>query len=472
MIDTDICVIGAGSGGLSVAAGASQMGARVVLLEGGEMGGDCLNYGCVPSKALIAASHAAQAIRDAGRFGVTPGAPDIDMSGVRDHVKGVIAAIAPHDSQERFEGLGVDVIRDYGSFSGPRTVVAGDTEIRAKRFVIATGSSPLVPPIEGIADTPYLTNETVFDIAEAVVHLLVIGGGPIGMEIAQAHARLGARVTVLEGLRALGPDDPELSEIVKRQVAADGVDIREGATVRSVSGAEGSVSATVEIDGREEKFSGTHLLLAVGRKPNLDRLNLDAAGIETGRGGIVVDARLRTANRRVFAIGDAAQGYKFTHIAGYHAGIVIRNALFRLPAKVDYRAVPWVTYTSPELAQVGLKEDQAREKYGDAIRVLRAEFADNDRARADGETTGLLKVVTRKNGVVVGASMVGEHAGELIQSWCLPISKRLKIKDVAGLILPYPTLGEINKRAAGAFYTPSLYSDRTRKIVRFLLSLG
>ncbi len=228
----------------------------------------------------------------------------------------------------------------------------------------------------------------------------------------------------------------------------------------------------MEIDGREEKFSGTHLLLAVGRKPNLDRLNLDAAGIETGRGGIVVDARLRTANRRVFAIGDAAQGYKFTHIAGYHAGIVIRNALFRLPAKVDYRAVPWVTYTSPELAQVGLKEDQAREKYGDAIRVLRAEFADNDRARADGETTGLLKVVTRKNGVVVGASMVGEHAGELIQCWCLPISKRLKIKDVAGLILPYPTLGEINKRAAGAFYTPSLYSDRTRKIVRFLLSLG
>ncbi len=208
MIDTDICVIGAGSGGLSVAAGASQMGARVVLLEGGEMGGDCLNYGCVPSKALIAASHAAQAIRDAGRFGVTPGAPDIDMSGVRDHVKGVIAAIAPHDSQERFEGLGVDVIRDYGSFSGPRTVVAGDTEIRAKRFVIATGSSPLVPPIEGFADTPYLTNETVFDIAEAVVHLLVIGGGPIGMEIAQAHARLGARVTVLEGLRALGPTIP------------------------------------------------------------------------------------------------------------------------------------------------------------------------------------------------------------------------------------------------------------------------
>ncbi len=471
-IETDICVIGAGSGGLSVAAGAVQMGARVVLLEGGEMGGDCLNYGCVPSKSLIASAHAAQAVRNARRFGINAGPPDVDMAAVRDHVRSVIDGIAPHDSQDRFEGLGVRVLREYGAFSGPRTVVAGGHEIRARRFVIATGSSPLVPPIDGLSGTPYFTNETVFDIAEPVGHLLVVGGGPIGMEIAQAHARLGAKVTVLEGLRALGPDDPELSAVVKRSVAEDGVDIREGTTVRSVSGAPGAIAATVEIDGQEEVFSGTHLLLAVGRKPNLERLNLDAAGIETGRGGIVVDARLRTSNKRVFAIGDAAQGYKFTHVAGYHAGIVIRNALFRLPAKVDYRAVPWVTYTSPELAQVGLKEDQAREKFGDGIRVLRAEFADNDRARADRETVGLLKVVTRKNGVVVGASMVGEKAGELIQSWCLPISKGMKIGDMAGLILPYPTLGEINKRAAGSYYTPSLFSERTRKIVRFLLSFG
>ncbi len=471
-IDTDICVIGGGSGGLSVAAGAAQMGARVVLLEGGEMGGDCLNYGCVPSKSLIAAAHAAHQVRSSARFGVDVAAPDIDMTAVRDHVRSVIASIAPHDSQERFEALGVRVIRAWGKFASPRTVVAGDAEIHARRFVIATGSSPLVPPIPGIDETPFLTNETVFDIAEPVGHLLVIGGGPIGMEIAQSHARLGATVTVLEGLRAMGADDPELSQIVRRQVAAEGVDIREGAMVKKLSGTRGAITVEAEIDGKNESFQGTHLLLAVGRSPNLEKLDLDAAGIEAGRGGIVVDARLRTSNRKVFAIGDAAQGYKFTHIAGYHAGIVIRNVLFRLPAKVDYRAVPWVTYTSPELAQVGLKEAEAHEKFGDGIRVLRAEFADNDRARAEGETVGLLKVITRKNGVVVGASMVGERAGDLIQSWCLPIARSMKIKEMAGLILPYPTLGEINKRAAGSFYTPSLFSARTRKIVRFLLSFG
>lgn len=471
-IDTDICVIGGGSGGLSVAAGAVQMGARVVLLEGGEMGGDCLNYGCVPSKALIAAAHAAHRVRSSHRFGIKTAALEIDMGAVRDHVQSVIAGIAPHDSQERFEELGVQVIREYGKFTGLRTVAAGNFEIHAKRYVIATGSSPLVPPIPGIAETPFLTNETVFGIAEPMDHLLVIGGGPIGMEIAQSHARLGARVTVLEGLSALGPDDPELSQIVKQHVAADGVEIREGAMVTKVSGIDGAIAVEAEIDGKTEIFEGTHLLLAVGRKPNLDKLDLDAAGIETGRGGIVVDARLRTSNRKVFAIGDAAQGYKFTHIAGYHAGIVIRNVLFRLPAKVDYRAVPWVTYTSPELAQVGLKEADARERFGEDIRVLRAEFADNDRARAERETVGFLKVITKKNGVVVGASMVGESAGDLIQTWCLPIAKGMKIKDVAGLILPYPTLGEINKRAAGSFYTPSLFSERTRKIVRFLLSFG
>jgi len=471
-IDTDICVIGGGSGGLSVAAGAVQMGAQVVLLEGGEMGGDCLNYGCVPSKSVIAAAHAAHQVRSSHRFGVKAVAPEIDMGAVRAHVRSVIAGIAPHDSQERFEELGVRVIRDYGKFTGLRTVVAGDYEIHARRYVVATGSSPLVPPIPGIGETPFLTNETVFDIAEPMGHLLVIGGGPIGMEIAQSHARLGARVTVLEGLRALGPDDPELSQIVKEHVAADGVEIREGAMVSKVFGTAGEITVEAEIDGTVETFWGTHLLLAVGRKPNLDKLDLDAAGIESGRGGIVVDARLRTSNRKVFAIGDAAQGYKFTHIAGYHAGIVIRNILFRLPAKVDYRAVPWVTYTSPELAQIGLKEGEAREKFGEDIRVLRAEFADNDRARAERETVGLLKVIAKKNGVVVGASMVGERAGDLIQTWCLPIAKGMKVKDVAGLVLPYPTLGEINKRAAGSFYTPSLFSERTHKIVRFLLSFG
>jgi len=289
--------------------------------------------------------------------------------------------------------------------------------------------------------------------------------------MAQAHARLGARVTVIEGLRALNNDDPELAQIVTQRLAEEGVDIHEGAMVKRVDGRAGKITVEAEQEGRPVRFEGTHLLMAVGRKANLEGLDLEKAGVEAGRGGVKVDARLRTTNPKIFAIGDAAEGYKFTHIAGYHAGIVIRNALFRLPAKVDYRAMPWVTYTDPELAQVGLTEKAARDAHG-GITVLRASYAENDRARAEAETAGLLKVMTTKKGVVVGASMVGEKAGEVIQSWCLPIARKMKIRDVAGLILPYPTLGEINKRAAGSFYTPSLFSDRTRRLVRFLLSFG
>jgi pyruvate/2-oxoglutarate dehydrogenase complex dihydrolipoamide dehydrogenase (E3) component len=470
-ISADICVIGGGSGGLSVAAGASQMGARVVLVEHDRMGGDCLNFGCVPSKALIAAAHAAAAVRGAVRFGVNAAAPVVDHAAVRDHVRGVIAAIAPHDSVERYEGLGVQVIRASARFTGPTTVAAGDAVVTAKRVVIATGSSPVAPPIPGIDTVPYLTNETVFDQAAAMDHLIVIGGGPIGMELAQARRRLGARVTVLEMFAALGKDDPELAEVVKRRLAQEGVALHEGIEIRSVARDGDGVAVTIARDGQETRVAGSHLLVAAGRAPNLDGLGLEAAGISFSRGGIKVDARLRTSNRKVFAIGDAAEGYRFTHIAGYHAGIVIRNVLFRLPARVDYRAVPWVTYTDPELAQVGMGEAEARTAHG-AIRILRSPFAENDRARTERETDGLIKVIATKNGTVVGAGMVGPHAGEVIQLWCLAIQKKMKIKDVAGLILPYPTLGEINKRAAGSFYTPSLFSERTRCLVRLLLRLG
>ncbi len=447
------------------------MGADVTLLERGEMGGDCLNTGCVPSKSLIAAAHAAHAVRGAGRFGVRALAPEIDFQAVHDHVQDVIASIAPHDSEDRFTGLGVRVIRAEGRFVAARRVVAGDCEIEAKRVVIATGSSPLVPPIPGLDQTPFFTNETIFDNASPIAHLIVIGGGPIGMELAQAHRRLGAQVTVIEGLVALGNDDPELAEVVGRAFEREGIPIHEGAMVTRVAADGGGVVVEAEKDGEALILTGSHLLLAVGRVPNLDGLDLDRAGIEHGPGGIKVDARLRTTNRRVFAIGDAAEGYNFTHIAGYHAGIVIRNALFRLPAKVDYRALPWVTYTAPELAQIGMTEAQARARHGD-IRILRAPFADNDRARADRETEGLLKVITTRRGVVVGVGMVGEAAGELIQPWCLPIARRLKIGAVASLILPYPTLSEINKRAAGSYFLPSLFGARTRMLVRLLLKLG
>ena len=467
----DLCVIGAGSGGLSVAAGASQMGASVVLIERDRMGGDCLNVGCVPSKALIAAAGAAEAARGAGRFGVRLAPPEIDFAAVHDHVHGVIAAIAPHDSVERFEALGVTVIQEHGRFTGPRTVVAGEHEIEARRFVIATGSRPAAPPIPGLEDAPYLTNETVFDLTRLPSPLIVIGGGPIGLELAQAHRRLGAEVTVLEMFTALGKDDPELAAIVTARLRREGVDLREGVGVTRVSSTEDGVAVEIEDGGRAETLSAAHLLVAAGRQPNIDDLGLEAAGIERNRAGVVVDERLRTTNRRVFAAGDAAGKFQFTHVAAYHAGIIIRNALFRMPARVDDGAVPWVTYTDPELAHVGMTEAVARERMGD-IRVLRFPFAENDRAQAERATDGLVKVIASKKGAVLGASIVGAHAGELIQTWILPVAKGMNVKHVAGLILPYPTLGEANKRAAGSYFTPTLFGPRVRRIVRLLARLG
>lgn len=470
ILETDICVIGGGSGGLVVAAGASQMGADAVLVERGRMGGDCLNYGCVPSKALIAAGHAAAATRRAARFGVKA-APEVDFSAVHDHVHDVIAGIAPQDSVARFRGLGVNVIEAAAKFVSPSEIEAGGQRIKARRFVVATGSRPLVPPIPGLDSAPYFTNETIFDNSTLPEHLIIIGGGPIGMELAQAHRNLGAKVTVIEMFTVLGADDPELARIAADCLRREGVDIRENAKVVSVAGQDGQVTVEVEQNGARAEISASHLLVAAGRKANIDDLGLAAAGIETGPAGIVVDQRLRTSNRKVFAIGDVTGGLQFTHVAGYEAGIVLRNALFRWPARADYRAVPWVTYTDPELAQVGMAEAAARAQHGD-IRVLRWPFAENDRAHTERRQDGLVKVITTKRGRIVGAGIVGPHAGDLIQPWTLALSQKLGIGDMAGVVAAYPTLGEVNKRAAGSFYTKKLFSERTRRLVRFLSRFG
>ncbi|MCK5777237.1 MAG: FAD-dependent oxidoreductase [Rhodospirillales bacterium] len=471
-IKTDICVIGAGSGGLSVAAGAQQMGADTVLIEKHKMGGDCLNFGCVPSKALLAAGHAAQNVRDADRFGVDADKPKVDASRVFEHVHGAIAAIEPNDSVERFTGLGVEVIQAAGRFIDPKTVVAGEAHITARRFVIATGSSPFVPPIPGLEGVDFFTNETIFYADKLPEHLIVIGGGPIGIELAQAHRHLGCEVTILELFNVMPKDDPELVGVVRRQLDADGVVIREGVKIARVEKADSGVAVVLETDEGEEKVTGSRLLIATGRRANVDGLGLDAAGVAHSPKGVEVDTRLRTSNKKIFAIGDVAGGLQFTHVAGYHAGVVIKNALFRLPAKADHSCVPWVTYTSPELAQVGLTERQAREKHGDDIRILRWPYHDNDRAQAEGKTEGMVKAITSKKGVILGCGIAGAGAGELIQTWVLAMSQKIKIGGVATMIAPYPTLGEVSKRAAGSFYTPSLFSEKTRKIVRFLAKFG
>ncbi len=474
-IQADLCIIGAGAGGLSLAAGASLMGATVVLIERGAMGGDCLHYGCVPSKALLAAAAQAAAWRGGADFGLASSTPTltpaVDFAQVRAHVSGVVAGIAPQDSRARFEALGVRVIAGQARFTAPDRVEAAGLAIAARRFVVATGSGPLVPALPGLGSVPYLTNETIFANPVLPTHLLVLGGGPAGLELAQAHRRLGARVSVLERARILGHEDPELAAILAERLTAEGIALLEGVSVEEVARRAEGIVLRYRSGGQEQEIAGSHLLIAVGRKANIADLDLSAAGIAWTEAGITVDARLQTSNRRVYAIGDAVGGPNFTHLANHHAGIVLRNVLFRLPAKVGRHAIPRVTYTDPELAAVGLSEAAARESSG-PIRILRQSYYDNDRAQTGRRPHGLLKAIIGRRGRILGAAIVGERAGELIQPWVLAMDRKLKIGALATMIAPYPTLSELTSRAAGSYFLPALLGRRSRAIVRFLARFG
>jgi pyruvate/2-oxoglutarate dehydrogenase complex dihydrolipoamide dehydrogenase (E3) component len=470
----DICVIGAGSGGLSVAAAAAAFGVSVVLIERGKMGGDCLNYGCVPSKALLAAAKHMHGLRAAAVFGAKAPRAKVDFFDVNAHVEDVIAAIAPNDSTERFTGLGVRVISGAARFRDRHTVVVGDDfEIAARRFVIATGSTAAVPPIPGLKDAPYLTNESIFDLTQCPKHLVVIGGGPIGLEMAQAHRRLGAEVTVLEAARPLAKDDAECAAVVLDVLESEGVEVRSGVTITRVERARSRIRVVLATSGgHEEVIEGSHLLLATGRRANVDTLDLEAAGVAHEARGVRVDKELRTTNRKVYAIGDVVLGaLQFTHVANYHAGLVVRNALFRQPVNADKGVIPWVTYTDPELAQVGLQEDEARARHG-AIRVLRSAYHENDRAQAERRTRGHIKIITDKKGRILGTTIVGAQAGELIATWTLAITQGLKVGALLGTVLPYPTLSEVGKRAALTYFTPSLTAPWVRRIISLLRRFG
>jgi pyruvate/2-oxoglutarate dehydrogenase complex dihydrolipoamide dehydrogenase (E3) component len=472
LLKPDICVIGAGSGGLSVAAAAAAFGVSVVLVEKGKMGGDCLNTGCVPSKSLIAAGKHARAIAEGRPFGVGAARPDIDFALVHRHVHEVIAAIAPTDSKERFAGLGVQVIEGAARFKDSDTVAVGDEiEIKARRFVIATGSSPALPPIPGLDSTPHLTNETVFDLTERPQHLVVIGAGPVGLELAQAFRRLGSEVTVVEAAEPLAREDPECAAVVLDQLTREGITLRSSSSIVRIGADGANVQVAVRGDQQEEMIEGSHLLVATGRRASAAGLDLDRAGIKFDGSGILVDKRLKTANKRVYAIGDVAGGAQFTHVANYHAGLVIRNALFRLPAKVNGDTIPRVTFTDPELAHVGLTEAEARRRRH-TIRVLRWPYHENDRAQAERETIGHIKVVTTKRGRILGATIVGAAAGELITTWTLAVSQGLNIRAFTGIVVPYPTYAEIGKRAAITYFTPSLANTRIRRVIAWLRRFG
>ncbi len=464
----DLCVIGGGAGGLAVAAGAARLGARVVLVERGRMGGECLNSGCVPSKSLLATARLARLWRDAGEHGIAYAPPQIDFAAVADSVGRVVARLAPNDSAERFTRLGVTVVAAEARFLDRRTVAAGEALIRPRRFVVATGSSPFVPPIPGLAGVPFLTNENVFENRRLPRHLVVIGGGPVGVELAQAHRRLGAAVTLIDAGPILPREDAEMAGALAARLAGEGIALHASSPIAAVE-RDGDGIAVRLADGA--RIAGSHLLVAAGRRPDIAALDLAAAGIAADAGGIVVDRRLRTSNRRAFALGDVvAGGPQFTHAALYQAGIVIRNALFRLPARADYRALPRVIYSDPELAQVGLTAAEA--EAAGRVRVLRWEFADNDRAQAERDTAGAVKIVARPGGRILGATILGAAAGELILPWALAVARRLKVAAMANMIAPYPTRGEAGKRAAGEFYAPALFSPRTRRLVRLIAKFG
>ncbi len=470
MPDYDLAVIGAGAAGLSVTAVAAQLGLRVALIERGAMGGDCLNTGCVPSKALLAAAHAAQDAAAAGRFGVRASVA-VDWEDVRVHVRGVIEAIAPLDSAERFSALGAVVLRGQARFAGRDALeVAGVGRLTARRIVVAAGGRAAVPAIPGLARVPYLTNATLFDLAERPAHLLILGGGPIGLEMAQAHAGLGCRVTLVEAGRLAGREDAALAAGLAEVLRGQGVAVLEGARVARVE--PGPV--LVLEDGR--RISGSHLLVATGRVANLEGLELAAGGVRVSAAGIATDAGLRSlSNRLVFAVGDIADPVgigprAFTHVGSYHAGIVVRRALFRLPARVDYRALPRVIYTDPELAQVGLTEAEARAA-GHAVQVLQWPMAENDRAQAERRTGGVVKLVIGRRGRVLGAGMLAPHAGEMLGAWSLAIARRIPLSAMAGMIVAYPTLAEAGKRAAGSYFAPKLFAALPRRLVGLLRHL-
>ncbi len=463
----DLCIIGAGSGGLSLAAGAAQLGARVVLIEGAEMGGDCLNAGCVPSKALLAAAHAAQAQRQ-GFAGVAPHPPAVDFAAVQDHIAATIAAIAPMDSQARFEALGVTVLRAWARFVSPREVEAGGHIIRARRFVIATGATAVLPPVPGLDTLPYLTNETLFSRRERPDHLLVLGGGYVGVEMAQAQRRLGAAVTLIQRSTILPGEDDEARAHLRAALLAEGVAVCEGRSIVRLRRQGGGIEAVLD-DGAV--IAASHLLVATGRRPALARLNLDAAGVAFSERGVRVGPNLRSTNRRIYAVGDAAGGAQFTHVAGAHAGVVIRQVLFGLPARAETRHVPRVLYTSPELAQIGLTEAEARARHGAALQVIRQEFTHNDRARTEAATNGFLKLMLVKSRPV-GVTIVGPQAGELIGLWALMLHARLPLTRLAGAILPYPTRNEISRRAAGACLSARLFDNAgVKRLVRLVQRL-
>ncbi|MEF8794446.1 dihydrolipoyl dehydrogenase family protein [Thiohalorhabdus sp.] len=464
----DLVVVGAGSGGLSVASVAGRLGLRVALVEAsGELGGECLHTGCVPSKTLLRSARVAQLMRRGADFGLTPRDPGVDMAAVNRRVRTVVERLQTQDDPARFQSYGVEVVFAAARFLDPHRIEAGQRILRSRRFVLATGSEPSVPPIPGLAEAGYWTNEDVFEVTGPPARLAVIGAGPVGVEMAQAFHRLDWQVTVVEtGEPILPAEDREASETLRAGLEAEGLAIRTGCQVQEVTPSPEGEGHRLHL-GQGNNLEADRILVATGRKPVTEGLNLEAAGVGlTGSGAVSVDRRQRTAARHIFAVGDVCGPFQFSHLANYQAGVVIQNAVFRLPAKADLTALPRVTYTDPELAQVGLTPAEAEQRY-DGLEVHRADFADLDRAVTESEDTGFAKLVFRR-GRIVGATVLGSHAGEVLPELVQAVRGRLTPKDIAAAVHAYPTLAEIAKQTVSKYYAERLFRPRVKALVRWI----
>lgn len=463
----DFCVIGGGPGGIAFASAAARLGRSVVLVEKARLGGTNLSSGGTPTKAFLAAAARAQQMRDAGGFGIRPIEPQVDLRAVTDHVFATIAAIAPNMTAERLGAIGVEVIAGEARFIDRATIVAGSAEIRAKIFVLATGSVPLVPPLPGLDRVLALTPDTIFTRPETIDRLIVLGGSDHGLEMAQGFRRLGAEVTVIEALVPLVEQEAEMRSAVLNRLAVEGVRIVDNARVERLEAYGAGVRVVFDRGGRAYSVDGSHVLLAVGRRPATSGLNLEAAGITYSAAGVAVSRALRTTNPRVYAIGDVTGAPPYAHVAQHQAGVLARRLLLRLPVRFDEQAVPRAIFTEPALAHVGLTEAAAKARYR-AIRVLRWPYAENDRAQGRRETEGFVKIVTTQRGRIVGASIVGAEAGELIQVWALAMQKRLGIRAMASFVAPSPAMAEINSSVAQMHYYPLLASPLVQRVVSWL----
>jgi len=466
--DCHVIVIGAGSGGLVVASGTAQLGAKVVLIESDKMGGECLNTGCVPSKTFLKSAHVADDIRNSNYFGLGASLGNVNLSEVGKRVKSVIKAIEPHDSKERFESLGVDVFLQKGTLIDKHTVRVGERNITGKNIIIATGSKPLVPPIPGLKDVAYLTNENVFDLTTLPKNLIILGGGPVGLEFGQGFRYLGSEVSIVDMLpHIFVKDDPEVAPIMEKKLESEGINLFLSSKIIEVKKERKDIIVITERNGQKKEVAGDYILVALGRVPNTKDLGLENAGIKTDKKGYVVtNERLQTNVRNIYACGDVTGPYLFTHMASYQAGIIVKNIIFRLPSKVDYSGVTWTTYTKPEVAHVGYTEQWAKSSglYKESLMVNLEEV---DRAKAEKDEIGFLKLITGKRNKLIGATVVGEKAGEMIHLATLAIKRKLKATAFINLIFSYPTEAEIFKFASSELYKRA-FKGWMKKLIKAL----